>query len=157
MKAVKKAIAIDFDGCLCTDAFPEIGKPNWVVIERARAEQANGAGLILWTCREGPLLEAAVHTCREWGLTFDAINESLPEWIEAYGNRPRKVGASEYWDDRAVVVASYPHPLDIKAAIHIFERCRLTGEYFTGEAMTGAYVAALAALYEKLDHEDRLD
>lgn len=40
---------------------------------------------------------------------------------------------------------------------HIFERCRLTGEYFTGEAMTGAYVAALAALYEKLDHEDRLD
>ena len=95
MKAVKKAIAIDFDGCLCTDAFPEIGKPNWVVIERARAEQANGAGLILWTCREGPLLEAAVQTCREWGLTFDAINESLPEWIEAYGNRPRKVGASE--------------------------------------------------------------
>ena len=85
MKAVKKAIAIDFDGCLCTDAFPEIGKPNWVVIERARAEQANGAGLILWTCREGPLLEAAVQTCREWGLTFDAINESLPEWIEAYG------------------------------------------------------------------------
>lgn len=58
--------------------------------------------LILWTCREGLLLRAAVQACREWGLTFDAIDESLPDWIEAFGTRPRKVGAAEYWDDRAV-------------------------------------------------------
>ena len=24
---MRKAIAIDFDGCLCTDAYPEIGHP----------------------------------------------------------------------------------------------------------------------------------
>lgn len=98
---MRKAIAIDFDGCLCSDAFPTIGRPNWAVIEMAKQEQENGAGLILWTCREGPLLQIAVDTCREWGLEFDAINESLPDWIEEFGNRPRKVGASEYWDDRA--------------------------------------------------------
>lgn len=101
---MKKAIAIDFDGCLCSNAYPKIGMPNWSVINRALAEQAAGAGLILWTCREGVLLQQAVDACATWGLSFDAVNESLPSWIDAFGSRPRKVGASEYWDDRAVIV-----------------------------------------------------
>lgn len=98
---MRKAIAIDFDGCLCTNAYPEIGEPNWPVIKRAQAEQRAGAGLILWTCREDQLLLDAIAACEGWGLTFDAVNESLPDWIEEFGNRPRKVGASEYWDDKA--------------------------------------------------------
>ena len=101
---MRKAIAIDFDGCLSTDAFPAIGEPNWPVINQAKAEQRAGAGLILWTCREDQLLQDAIAACEGWGLTFDAVNESLPDWIEAFGNRPRKVGASEYWDDKAVQI-----------------------------------------------------
>lgn len=100
---MRKAIAIDFDGCICTNAFPNIGAPNWSVINKARAEHAHGAGLILWTCREGELLQQALDACTKWGLHFDAVNDSLPSWIAAYGNHPRKVGATEYWDDRAVV------------------------------------------------------
>lgn len=99
---MKKAIAIDFDGCLCSDAYPDIGAPNWDVIIKAASEQKAGAGLILWTCREGKLLQAALEACGRWGLCFDTINESLPEWVEAFGSKPRKVGATEYWDDRAV-------------------------------------------------------
>lgn len=102
MDGLRKAIAIDFDGCLCTDAFPAIGEPNWPVIKRAQAEQRAGAGLILWTCREGQILQDAIAACEGWGLTFDAVNESLPDWIEAFGTQPRKVGASEYWDDKAI-------------------------------------------------------
>ena len=98
---MRKAIAIDFDGCLCTNAYPEIGEPNWPLIRRALTEQKAGAGLILWTCREGNLLQEAVTACEGWGLAFDAVNESLPDWIEEFGTRPRKVGASEYWDDKA--------------------------------------------------------
>ncbi len=104
MDGLRKAIAIDFDGCLCTDAFPAIGEPNWAVINRAKAEQKTGTGLILWTCREGQVLQDAITACESWGLTFDAVNESLPDWIEEFGTRPRKVGASEYWDDKAVRV-----------------------------------------------------
>ena len=106
---MRKAIAIDFDGCLCTEAFPEIGEPNWPVIQRAKQEQKAGAGLILWTVREGQLLQDALDACKRWGLAFDAVNESLPDWIAAYGNRPRKVGASEYWDDRAVRLVATPY------------------------------------------------
>ena len=101
---MRKAIAIDFDGCLCVSAFPQIGAPHWDVIRKAKQEQEAGAGLILWTCREGEQLQAAVDACERWGLHFDAINESLPDWIETFGTRPRKIGATEYWDDRAVVV-----------------------------------------------------
>lgn len=99
---MRDAIAIDFDGCLCVNEYPRIGTPNWAVIAKAKKRQAAGAGLILWTCREGQLLQDAVVACQSWGLTFDSINESLPDWIEAFNNRPRKVGATEYWDDRAV-------------------------------------------------------
>lgn len=99
---MRKAIAIDFDGCLCTNAYPEIGEPNWTVIYRAKAEQRAGAGLILWTCREGQLLLNAIAACEGWGLIFDSVNESLPDWIEEFGTRPRKIGATEYWDDKAV-------------------------------------------------------
>lgn len=101
---MRRAIAIDFDGCLCSNAYPDIGAPNWPAIFRATVEQINGAGLILWTCREGEDLQAALDACQSWGLVFDAVNESLPDWIEAYGTNPKKVAATEYWDDRAVRV-----------------------------------------------------
>lgn len=105
---MRKAVAIDFDGCLCANAYPAIGEPNWPVINRAKAEQRAGAGLILWTCREDQLLLDAISACEGWGLTFDAVNESLPDWIEELKTRPRKVGASEYWDDKAVQLPVVP-------------------------------------------------
>ena len=72
-------------------------------LEEAKKEQEAGAGLILWTCRAGKELDAAIAACKEWGLNFDTVNQSLPEWIEAWGSDSRKVGADEYWDDKAVI------------------------------------------------------
>ena len=95
-------IAIDFDGCLCKDSYPEVGTPNWDVINEAKRLQKSGACLILWTCRQGKPLEAAVETCRSWGLEFDAVNENPQFMIELFGNDCRKVGADEYWDDKSV-------------------------------------------------------
>lgn len=121
-----KAIAIDFDGCLCDNAYPAIGAPHWSVISKAKTEQDAGAGLILWTCREGPLLQEAVAACENWGLHFDAINESLPSWIAAFNNAPRKVGASEYWDDRAVNMGVQPEMNQVIEAIGlpaVLEQC----------------------------------
>lgn len=99
---MRKVIAIDFDGCLCQDRWPKIGEPNKDVILRAKLAQEKGAALILWTCREGDLLMEAVEVCRKWGLEFDAVNTNLPERVAPYGNDCRKIGADEYWDDRAV-------------------------------------------------------
>lgn len=97
-----RAIAIDFDGTLFKTRWPEILSPNRGVIDRALEEQRNGAQLILWTCREGKLLEDALAACEREGLRFDAVNDSPEDWKRIWGTSPRKVGATEYWDDRAV-------------------------------------------------------
>ena len=36
-QTLPKAIAIDFDGCLCANAYPDIGAPNWEIIVAAAA------------------------------------------------------------------------------------------------------------------------
>lgn len=97
-----KVIAVDFDGCICVNAYPDIGKPNIEVINALISEVSCGTQLVLWTCREGEKLEEAIAACESWGIKFAAINESTPEWIAVYGTSPRKVGADEYWDDKAV-------------------------------------------------------
>lgn len=97
-----KIIAVDFDGTLAINQYPDIGLPNMAVIDRLKEEIAYGAKVILWTCRDGNALKEAVAACARWGLTFDAINDNLPVVKALYGSNPRKVTATEYWDDRGV-------------------------------------------------------
>lgn len=99
---MRKVIAVDFDGTLFENAWPGIGAPRVNVIAAALREQQNGAALILWTCRTGEALRAALEACEAQGLHFDAVNDSLPEWKDSFDGDPRKIGATEYWDDRAV-------------------------------------------------------
>jgi len=101
-----RVIAIDFDGTLWETDWPRLVHPILPVIEMAKARKAAGDKLILWTCREGAELDAAVEACREYGLEFDAVNDNLPELKEQWGNNPRKVAADEYWDDKNRIVDS---------------------------------------------------
>lgn len=100
-----KIIAVDFDGCLATNKFPEVGDPINKTISRLKQEQANGTKVILWTNRRDKPLDDAVNFCKEQGIHLDAVNENLPEIIEAFGGDTRKIFANEYWDDRAVYMA----------------------------------------------------
>jgi hypothetical protein len=93
-------IAVDFDGTLCENKWPEIGMPNEELIEYLKKRQANGEKLILWTNRVGNRLDEAVKWSAEKGLVFDAVNENLPEIVEAFGVDSRKIFANEYIDDR---------------------------------------------------------
>lgn len=98
-------IAVDFDGTLCYSNWPELGEPNRPLIEYLRAQQKSGNKLILWTCRAGEALEKAVSWCKDQDLTFDAVNDNLPEVIEMYGNNSRKITCDYYIDDKAVLPA----------------------------------------------------
>lgn len=95
-------LAVDFDGCLCDSYWPELGEPIPEVLAEVKHRQRLGWKVILWTCRVGAQLEAAVDWCAAHGLHFDAVNDNLPEVKAAYGENPRKITANEYWDDRAV-------------------------------------------------------
>ena len=93
---------VDFDGTLCSDAYPNIGKPNLSLIKRLLAYQTNGTKLILWTCRANQFLNEAISWCSLYGLHFDAINENLPEIVAKYGSDSRKITADLYIDDRMI-------------------------------------------------------
>lgn len=102
-----RIIAVDFDGTLVQDKFPEIGEPIIGVWNRLRAEQITGSKIILWTCRNGRALEEAVRFATEYmGFHFDAINENLDEIKVLYGGDTRKIFADEYWDDKAIPIGS---------------------------------------------------
>lgn len=99
-------IAVDFDGTLCEDVFPEIGKPHETLInDLKRCRKEKGDKLILWTCRCGEYLDKAVEWCKEQGLIFDAVNENVPDVVAKYGEGGSKVFADLYIDDRSI------HPL----------------------------------------------
>ena len=95
-----KIIAVDFDGTLCENCYPDIGAPKAPILKYVLSEQKKGAKIILWTCRIGEHLNAAVRWCNAFGLYFDAVNENLEECIELFGGDTRKVFAHEYIDDR---------------------------------------------------------
>lgn len=85
--------------------WPEVGAPIEKNINKLKAEQADGAKVILWTNRVGEALEKALEFCKEQGIHLDAVNENLPEIVEAFGGDCRKIFANEYWDDRAVLMS----------------------------------------------------
>ena len=94
--------AVDFDGTLCKNKFPEIGEPNYILIEMLKELRKQGNKIILWTCRVDHWLEEAVGWCKALGLEFDEVNNNLPEKIEKWGNDTRKIYADFYLDDKAI-------------------------------------------------------
>ena len=101
--------AVDFDGTLCSDNYPDIGVPNYYLINKLREMHKKGDKLILWTCRQGEPLNDALNACHDWQLPIDAVNVNLPEIIENWKPKPcgPKIFAHVYLDDRAVNVKDF--------------------------------------------------
>ncbi len=94
--------AVDFDGTLSFGRWPDCGPANDGLIEFLKKRKSNGDKIILWTCREGADLNSAVDWCAEYGLSFDAVNDNLPEIVDKYGVNSRKVSCDFYIDDRSI-------------------------------------------------------
>jgi hydroxymethylpyrimidine pyrophosphatase-like HAD family hydrolase len=99
-------IAVDFDGTIVENAYPDIGKPMLFAFDTLKALQKKGHYLILWTYRDGDKLQAAVDFCSENGIEFYAINHSYPEegieFKHFYNKISRKIDADVFIDDRNV-------------------------------------------------------
>ena len=94
-------IAIDFDGTIVEHCYPAIGKELPFAIDTLKKLKEEGHRLILWTVREGRLLEEAVSFCRERGLEFYAVNRDYPEEEKNHNNHfSRKLKADLWIDDR---------------------------------------------------------
>ena len=72
-------IALDFDGTIVEHKYPEIGEEIPFATETIRMLIAERHKVILWSVREGKLLDDAVNWCRERGIEFYAVNRDYPE------------------------------------------------------------------------------
>ncbi len=93
-------IAVDFDGTIVTHEYPRIGKEIPFAIDTLkRLQQNHEHQLVLWTVREGELLQEAVDYCKSRGLEFYAVNNNYPEENKK-NHEPRKLKADLFIDDR---------------------------------------------------------
>ena len=93
-------IAVDFDGTIVEHEYPKIGKEKIFATETLRQLINDGHRLILWTVREGKLLDEAVEWCRQRGVEFYAVNKDFPEeTISKNEQFSRKIKADVWIDD----------------------------------------------------------
>ncbi len=97
-------IAIDFDGTIVEHRYPEIGPERPFATETLRMLIRDRHQLILWTVREGRLLDEAVEWCRQRGVEFWAVNRDFPEEnIERNEHFSRKLKVDLFIDDLSLI------------------------------------------------------
>ena len=75
----KMTIAVDFDGTIVEHRYPKIGNEIPFAIQTLKKLIQDHHKLILWSVREGELLDEAVEWCRVRGVEFYAVNKDFPE------------------------------------------------------------------------------
>ena len=96
-------IAVDFDGTIVEHKYPEIGQEVPFAIDTLKMLIKDQHRLILWSVREGALLDEAVEWCRARGVEVYAVNKDYPEEEKEKNNHfSRKLKADFFIDDRNV-------------------------------------------------------
>jgi hypothetical protein len=97
-------IAVDFDGTIVEHKYPEIGEERPFATEVLKMLINDRHKLILWTVREGELLDDALNWCKERGVEFWAVNsDSSDMFKEAKDeNLSCKLNADIFIDDRGI-------------------------------------------------------
>lgn len=95
--------AVDFDGTIVEDRFPQIGKLIPFALESLRKLQSQGHTIILWTCRHEKDLEDALKFLKENNFIPDVVNDHSAQMLKLFpGPKPKKIYADIYIDDHDV-------------------------------------------------------
>lgn len=95
-------IAVDFDGTIVEHRYPRIGEEIPFAVDTLKLLQQEKHRLILWSVREGELLDEAVEWCKARGLEFYAVNKDYPEEQGDHQGFSRKLKADLFIDDRNI-------------------------------------------------------
>lgn len=96
-------LAIDFDGTIVDDQFPDVGNMKQGAAEAINQLYADGYTIIIWTCRTGINKARAVEFLARNGVKWHYFNESSYHNLKAHNFRDtRKVYADLYIDDRMI-------------------------------------------------------
>lgn len=89
--------AVDFDGTIVENDFPDIGPINQEVRKFILDKKRKDNVIILWTTRQNEKLEEALDFCEEHGIPIDYANRNVP-WVDF--ETSDKIFADVYVDDR---------------------------------------------------------
>jgi hypothetical protein len=110
-------IAIDFDGTVVKNAWPQIGRFRIGARWALQILNKRGHILILNTCREGKLLNEALMFLAKNEIRMHCANCNSLDRIKEYGGDCRKISAELYLDDRGF----FPGWLAIPAIVQRME------------------------------------
>ena len=94
-------VAVEFDGKVCEENSPGIGKEKPMVLMSIKPIQSLGVYTLIWTCRSGKDLKNAINWCVTKGLEFDKYNEHADCFLSQFDCLGPKIGADMYIDDKA--------------------------------------------------------
>ena len=98
----EKIIAIDFDGCIVSNAFPDIG-----ILQPYAKEVINKLYLehriIINTCRSQNYENNCIKFLNNNEINYDWINHNDPDQILKYNADCRKISADLYIDDKCLM------------------------------------------------------
>ena len=98
-------IAVDFDGMLVRERWPEVGEEMPGALEALRNFHADLHYLVLNTCRKGDLLREAAAWLKHRGVygLFESVNRNSRRRCAMFGGVDvRKISADVYLDDRNI-------------------------------------------------------
>lgn len=97
-------IAVDFDGTIVEHRYPQIGEERPFATEVLRKLIEQRHQLILWTLREGELLDEAVKWCADRGVEFYAVNSDLSPMFNEQRDKnfSCKLNVDYFIDDRNI-------------------------------------------------------
>ena len=99
-------LAVDFDGTICTAAYPEIGRERMGAREFINQLYEDGYYIIIHTCRtddgEYPAAQMAKDFLRIRDIKYHLFNENAKFVIDFYGCDTRKISADVYIDDKCL-------------------------------------------------------
>lgn len=95
-------IAIDFDGTIVEDCYPEIGNLKEGAKEVINNWFCDGNQIIINTCRTAKLEGKCIDFLNDNGILYSFVNCNIPSQIEAYASDSRKISADIYIDDKSL-------------------------------------------------------
>jgi len=95
-------VAIDFDGVIVEERYPEIGLLKPGAKETIDWLYSSGNWVIINSCRSGKMERDMVEFLQKNAIPFHVANQNLDHRITKYGGDCRKIGADLYIDDRSI-------------------------------------------------------
>lgn len=102
MEIRKLVLAIDFDGTIAEEKWPEVGELRYEAKKYINQLHQDGHKIVINTCRSGVYEGMAEQFLLDNAIAFDYINCNLPEKILEFKQDCRKISADIYIDDKCI-------------------------------------------------------